>query len=233
MIFEVGGSQYRKFDAHDTTIAPDGYIIRTNFTVSKGGTRGIERFKRSSGLINGFYKNDKLNVKSILQSQMRDMADAQGNPVSSGFLNCRTNICTLNSIAATVIQGVKENEPGFLTTMWAMLGNPFVSVAVPYWPVGKTPEISSSGSGKSLYAVSGKLKALLFDSSGTGNLDVVKTLLIQDQIFEAEDQIYINTNGLLKSWRQEFPTYKEMLDTEKEFADYALKTLKKILTVKR
>lgn len=81
MIFEVNANKYWMFDANDKSIAPDGYIIKTNYTISNGGSAGIERYKRSSALINDFYKGDSLSVKSILRYQMRDMSDSQGNPI--------------------------------------------------------------------------------------------------------------------------------------------------------
>ncbi|MBN2775343.1 MAG: hypothetical protein JXR31_13895 [Prolixibacteraceae bacterium] len=228
MIFEVNADHYWKFDAHDKTIAPDGYIIRTNFTISNGGTGGIERYKRSLVLVNNFYKNGKISKKDILQSQMRDIVDSNGNPVSTGIIDCNKNICRPSSISATVIQGVKNSEPGYLTTMWAMLGNPFTSIAVPYWPVGQTPEISRSDSEKSLYSASLNLKKFLFDSNNNQYVDIQKTISVLPSLFETENKILDETGKLMKQWRNKKPEMADLLQTEINFSSLALKTIQKI-----
>jgi hypothetical protein len=228
VIFEVNSNQYWLYDANDKSIAPDGYIVKTNFTIVNGGIAGIERYNRSSVLINNFYKGNNLTVKSILQYQMRDMADSEGNPIefkalntSVSYFNGISNICNPYSISATVIQGVKKGEPAILSTMWAMLGNPFASVAVPYWPVGQSPSISLSGSDTSLYGISARLKALLFDNSNRNYLNIGRAIKLQSLLFKAENKIYTSTNTLLNQWRKKTPLNSEMLDKEKRFAEYA------------
>jgi hypothetical protein len=240
-VFEVNASEYWMFDANDKNIAPNGYIIRTNFAINSGGTNGIERYKRSSVLINDFYKGDSLSVRSILFYQMRDMADSLGNPVvfslmsgnsvpSTGYFNCVKNICRPFSISATVIQGVKQNEPAFLTTMWAMLGNPFASFAIPYWPVGQSPSISASGSDSSLFGISENLKMILFDSSDRRSINIAKTIKLRNLLFQAEDSVYTATNEILNQWRQKTPSKDEMLNIEKRFADFAYSKMLKVYT---
>ncbi len=78
-IFEVYANNYRMFDANDKSVAPEGFIVKTNFTSTNGAAHGIERYKRSTVLINNFIKGDSLNVKNILQFEIRDMADSCRN----------------------------------------------------------------------------------------------------------------------------------------------------------
>jgi predicted alpha/beta superfamily hydrolase len=236
-IFEVNANKYWMYDANDKNIAPNGYIVKTNFTIANGGTAGIERYNRSCILINEFYKGDSLNVKSILKYQMRDMADSAGMPItlnsggaSAGYFNFRKNICTPYSIAATVIQGVKQSEPAFLTTMWTMLGNPFTSIAIPYWPVGQSPYIAASNSDCSLFGISQHLKSLVFDQHDRNYANIARTKELRELLLQSEDSVYKAANDNLNRWRKSNPSYDEMLSIEKRFADYAYSKMLDIYT---
>ncbi len=231
-IFEVNAIKYWKFDANDKSVAPEGFIVKTNFTSSSSGTHGIERYKRSSDLIHDFYKGDSLTVKNILQYEMRDLADPSGKPiinhnssensdVSTGTINCSKNICTPYSISATVIQGILPNEPDDLTTMWTMLGNPFTSITVPYWPIGETPSVSVSGSGYSLYGISARLKKWVFNQTDKKIANIERILIVRHQLLQAEDSIYTATISILRDWQKDHPSKGIILDTEKRFAEYA------------
>lgn len=238
-IFEVNPYKYWMFDANDSTVAPLGCIIRTNFTNSNGGIHGIERFRRSSEIINNLIKGDSLTVLNILKYEMRDMADSAGTPVTLPLiartdktpdynLNCKYNICTPYSISATVIQGVKNNEPVFLTTMWAMLGNPFSSVAVPYWPVGSPPSVSGSGKGCPLFDISLKIKKLIFCYPNQKLVNINKTIKIRSQLLQIEDSVYNETNSKIMHWRSNYPVKEVLLSEENRSADYVYSKLKSL-----
>jgi len=140
VMFEIGDTVYWKFDAANS---PNGYIIKTNFTINGGGSSGIERFNRSTQLINNFYDGDSLNYRNIIRYQMRDFSDANSNPVPVpfpghwvpgspyGYVNCEKSICRHSSISAAVIHGVLPAEPAGFSTMWTILGQPATSVAIP------------------------------------------------------------------------------------------------------
>lgn len=229
IIFEVNANHYWKYDANDKNIAPHGYIIRTNFTLINGGTGGVERYKRANVLVDEFYKGDSLSVKSILKYQIRDMADSLGNPLNNennpSYFYCKKNLCTPYSIAATVILGVKNEEPAYLTTMWTMLGNPFSSIAIPYWAVGKTPKLATSIKESSLYGISFKLKKLIFDLPNKKYVNVKMVKKMGNQLLPVEDSIYLSANNYLSNWRQNFPTNDAMILIEEKFANYAYENM--------
>jgi hypothetical protein len=113
--------------------------------------------------------------------------------------------------------------------MWTILGNPFSSSAVPYWPVGPTPALSSSSSNtdSSLYAISLKLKKWIFNEPDHKAVNIRRTLKLRSILLNAEDSVYISTNILLQQWRKTHPTVDEMLKTENSLAEYTyLKLLK-------
>ncbi len=227
-IFEVGANSYVMFDANDDAVAPGGYIIRTNFAESYGGNRGIERFERSSELISSFYKNNRLNVNSILKLQMRELNLSDQDKIFGNYSSCKGNICRYSSISSTVIEGVKDNEPAYLTTMWCMLGNPFSSIATPYWPVGTAPKVSSNANNQSLYAVSAKIRKHIFNHPKKKYANIANVNRVKPLIHSYEDAILQKGNTLLSKWRNSAEDKQEMLEAQKAFAEYAYKGLNDI-----
>jgi len=212
-IFETGGNVYYRFNA-DT--AAHGYLIRTNFSMSGGGFEGIQRYNRSSVLINNFYNGDTLDYKSILRYQMRDFSDSNSNPilvpypgvwksgVPYGYINTDYSICREASVAAAVIQGVKPMEFPGLSTMWTILGQPATSVAIPYWPVGATPADADGANTSPLCNEANEIRAKLFNYSPNVN--------------------YINTYDLLNGhgdglWTCLFPLEDYILTESQQYID--------------
>ncbi len=77
-IFEVSGYEYWRFDAED---APDGYIIRTNFTVNGGGSTGIQRHDQFPHVIACIlFSGDSLSHRNLLRYHMKDFSDHASQP---------------------------------------------------------------------------------------------------------------------------------------------------------
>ena len=177
-IYETGGNKYTKFDADSSA---NGYIIRTNFSFTGGGSGGMLRYNRSSVIINNLFSGDTLNYKSIIRYQMRDFSDDSSNPISIpyanswengipfGYINCEKSICHSNSVSSAVIHGVLPKEFAGLTTMWVLLGQPASSIALPYWPVGKTPLEADGASTSQLCDKAKEISTILFDYSVDSN----------------------------------------------------------------
>jgi hypothetical protein len=179
IMFEISGDTYWEFNTNDSLVAPEGYVIRTNFALNGNGIdgSGYERYLRSSNLIHSFRNGDSLNYRSIIRHQMRDFSDYDSNPVPVpfpdrwlsdrpyGYIYTGVSICRSSSVSATVIQGILPGEAPELTTMWALLGQPAASVAVPYWPVGYTPAAANGSNTAPLCDKSLQIKARLFDYS--------------------------------------------------------------------
>lgn len=249
-IFETAGYEYWKFDANDSTIAPDGYVLRTNFAFNGDAKNGlhdgiysIERYRRTTKLIGDFYAGDSLNYKSILRTQMRDFSDSNSEPVPVpfprrwqsnrpyGYIYCYLSICRSTSVSAAVIQGVLPGESGRLSTMWAMLGQPASAVAVPYWPVGNTPRESNGTATAPLCDIANQIRGLLFDYSDDANfMDSYKLLDgngggLWKKTFPAEDSILVVAENKLEQWRNGTIAIQDMLQTETDLAQLALNTL--------
>lgn len=249
-IFETAGYEYWKFDANDSTIAPDGYVLRTNFAFNGDAKNGlndgiysIERYRRTTKLIGDFYAGDSLSYKSILRTQMRDFSDSDSEPVPVpyprrwqsnrpyGYIYCSLSICRSTSVSAAVIHGVLPHETAKLSTMWTILGQPASGIAVPYWPVGNTPFEANGSYTAPLCDIANQIRELLFDY--TDNTDYIDSYKLLDgngsglwtKTFPAEDSIFVVAENKLEGWRNGTISIQEMLQTETELARLALTTL--------
>lgn len=229
-IFETGGNYYYRFDAKT---AEPGYLIRTNFSESGGGSAGIERYKRSAVLIDNFHRGDTLHYKSLLRHQMRDFSDENSNAVSVpypdswpgggpyGYINCEKSICRSSSVSAAVIHGVLPGEDPGLTTMWVMLGQPATTISLPYWPVGETPVEAGGYATSQLCDEARSIKRLVFDYSGSKHF--IDSYKLRDShgdglwsgLFPLEDSVFSRTKRYMDSLRllSSLPVHS-MLDTE-------------------
>lgn len=250
-IFEIGGNVFWKFDAADSTVAPNGYVLRTNFAFNGAAKDGlnygiysIERYQRTEKLIGDFYAGDSLCCRSILRTQMRDFSNSNSQPVSVpfpakwqsnrpyGYIYCYLSICRSTSVSAVVFQGVLPNsEPARLSTMWTILGQPASGIAVPYWPVGKAPKEADGPSTAPLCDIANQIRTLLFDYPD--NSSYIDSYKLRDGVggglwtmtFPAEDSIFAVTETRLEQWRAGAISISEMLATEAELASYAFTTL--------
>ena len=54
MVFETGATTHKRFDASDPEVAPEGFIVRSNFAMSvddaKTRSRSIERYQRGNSI---------------------------------------------------------------------------------------------------------------------------------------------------------------------------------------
>ncbi len=242
-MIEVSANSYWRFDANDPVQSPDGYVLRTNFSITGGGATGIERYWRTASQIGEFALGDTLDYRRILRYHTRDFSDqnshripipyrhewVSGGPL--GYVSTGFSVCRDKSIAAAAIVGVKRGELPMLSTMWTILGHPASGIAVPYWPVGNPPSVAHGDTSSPLYDIARKIRSLLFDWST--NRDFVDSYKLRDEcgnglwpgIFKAEDSIFDEAEALLGHWRKVFPTGKSILKAENSFASFAASQL--------
>ncbi len=142
--FETNNTRYYKKDVNDPALAPDGYLIYTNFSTEgrpdegKGYIRYETARKIFAGMrAEGFTPRRILQeasrsfYHSLLGIDLKDEADSPNN--RSGWVVDQDFIPRENSTASIVIQGVKPGMDPSLTTMWTILGYAPTSVAIPLW----------------------------------------------------------------------------------------------------
>ncbi len=216
-IFETGHSYYWKYDAADAT---NGYVIRTNFAFNGGGSGGSERYDRSCVIINNLYEGDSLNYKNILRYQMRDFSDAESEMVvipfnqsynghPFGYIEANLSICRNTSVSASVIQGTLPDEDARLATMWTILGQPGTSIAIPYWPIGRTPPEATGRPYSDLGNISDMIRDQLFDLPDQATcIDTYKLINgegegLWTKTFPYEDTLFARVGRLMEDWREE------------------------------
>lgn len=157
--FETDHYTYKKFDINDPEVAPDGYMLRTNFSIcgKEDIGQGYERFTIEEELFKNARTEKKINVKFILQDVARclrhgitriDLKEECGQDASEiKFVPFIDFIPRYYTSASVVIQGAKNEKDLGNMVMWTVLGFPPCSVVYPVWfnKEGVLPEILSAG----------------------------------------------------------------------------------------
>lgn len=139
--FEVWDYGYTKFDANDMALAPNGYIIRSNYSFSgiQDDGMGYIRYQNAEYLFHRGYAAGELSAEWIFASASRSFfnamldSDLRAEHPASGWAIDQDYIPRNSSSASIVIEGVRKGENPDATTMWCVLGYPPCSYAVAAW----------------------------------------------------------------------------------------------------
>ncbi|MDR0824264.1 MAG: hypothetical protein LBN74_04170 [Prevotella sp.] len=143
--YETGDYSFRKFDANDPSVAPMGYIVRTNFSFSGDRERdkGLSRYQAAEPLFYNASLSGSLSYRFLLQDVSRHLTHGltgtnlydlmPQDTVKPVFAAFRDYIPRYSTASVMVVQGVKEKEPVSSTTMWTILGSPLTTMAIPVW----------------------------------------------------------------------------------------------------
>ena len=142
-MFEVDYYQYKMYDANR---APQGYIVRTNF--SESGQHGVGagriRFMEADSLMREvagrrevtppfiFNRLSRSFHNPVLDIDLYRDADYQGLKPRQWFID-QDFIPRSSTSCSVVVQGVRPQEDASLTTMWTLLGYPPTGVFIPLW----------------------------------------------------------------------------------------------------
>jgi hypothetical protein len=249
-IYETSGSSYEKFDANDPKVAPNGYVIRTNYAFTapvKGGGGGYIRFERASKLLETASKEGRLDHKFIIQKAARDLSNeklhsyplSEPKPSDSSsplYINTNDTINRNSTASVAVFHGVLEQEEAYLATMWILLGQPVCTVAVPLWAnaADVPPELTGSQTA-ALNDFSRALASYLYpDRRGHlyQYLDVSRLLHyggdgVLSRLLKIEEEVFSRTDNKLKEWEKKKPAQQDVIGFEKEIATWVLESLRK------
>lgn len=156
--YEVNNIGWIKVDANDPEIAPQGYLIYTNYsytgTVDKGS--GYERYASARQIIERrWIEGGDFTPQWIFSNLSRsyyhsilgyDLA-CNDEAVKNGWFIDQDFIPRRISSASIVLKGVKKGENPLLTVMWTILGYPPCGIAVPMLVAGGDilPEYMTAG----------------------------------------------------------------------------------------
>lgn len=154
-MFETEGFQYFRHDAVD---APDGYLVRANFSYSGDGLDnrpsywGPNRHDRAFKLFKDAVDHDVLTPEFVIQFVIRNLGVANMIDYELPYRNCFENnpygvlpngetICRASTASIFVAQGVREGERPDNCIIWALTGNPYGVITTPLWVrAGSVPE---------------------------------------------------------------------------------------------
>lgn len=233
--YEVNNWTWTKYDANDPEVAPNGYIIRTNY--SESGTKdvgyGFIRREAAETVFAKALQHNKLNYRTILQRFSR----CTYHPVfginyrqkfeegtnESSFVASDDLITRNSSASSIVVEGVRPGESPALTTIWTQVGYPNTAIALPMWveggeniPTMLAYDAKLQNSPLNAAAMEWKNKCYPLTRSDGHHylkLDVLinehNTGLIQ-RIEPVETEIFDKTDELLIKWGKDAPSKSDI-----------------------
>ena len=138
--FECGHLGYKKYDADDPTVAPHGYIVRSNFSMSgeMAEGKGFSRYNKAVEVLEEAYQQKSISWRTLLK-MARCMehgmtrvnlydempADEQAEDIAyfCDFIPRYTTASTY------MVQGVRPGENPLLTTGWTCISSPLATWA--------------------------------------------------------------------------------------------------------
>jgi hypothetical protein len=146
--YETGNRDFKKYDANDPKIAPDGLLIRTNHSMRADLTKGFGfcRFQTAETALNLAVAEKQLSPQFLFNHLSRNLTHSltktdlwteipakRDVPEFKFFIDYIPRVITS---AAILIVGAKDPQQAGQAMMWTVLGFPLTSVAVPVWITG-------------------------------------------------------------------------------------------------
>jgi len=224
--YEVDNFKFIKYDANDPAIAPNGYLIRTNFSFSGEDNKGYGyiRYQTASNLFANKYQSGKISFEFLINDVPRCLVQSftktdltkslPENEKENEYVFFKDYIPRQSTAAAIVIQGVEAGENASLTTMWTILGFPLSSVIIPVWLLedGTLPKIlmADESGNAPLCNLALELKDKLFskqnDASETYlNLSALmnkENTGVRQKLIPLENKILMKSKTLMHSWSE-------------------------------
>ena len=162
--YETGNYDYVKFDVNDPKVAPDGYLMRTNFgtTGNHKLDQGVERYQAINDFMaeackEGHLEHDYLitHISRYLKHGVTklDMHDFMPETEEdTRYVSFHDYIARYSSASVVLVQGVRPDESPLNTVSWTIIGWPLTTVAIPLvlTTSGKLPSIvTDDGTGHS------------------------------------------------------------------------------------
>ena len=176
--YETGNYNYVKFDVNDPAVAPDGYLMRTNFgtTGNHKLDQGVERYQAITAFMadackEGHLEHDYLITHisrylkhGVTQLDMYDMMPE--TETDTCYVSFHDYITRYSTASVVLVQGVRPDESPLNTISWTIMGWPLTAIAMPLalLPSGKLPTlVSDDGTGHSRLCEMGlQLKSRVF-----------------------------------------------------------------------
>jgi len=223
--YETGQYEFTKYDVNDKSVAPAGYLIRTNYSFSRDTQLGYGyiRFDQAEEIIRPAAESKTLDPQFLLENVSRslkhsltktDLRTINTEETGSGFVAFEDFIPRNSSASVSVIRGVAGIEDISALMLWTIAGYPLCAPAVPVFfnPWGIMPAAISAADDRNapICKISLELKEQLFPvtrGSGwkylylpallnSGQVGILdKVLRTEQEIFSMTDDFSKRTNG--------------------------------------
>jgi hypothetical protein len=146
--YETGNYDFKKYDANDPSIAPNGLLIRTNHSMRGDPKKGFGfcRYNTAVLALNKAIQEKKLSSQYLFNILSRNLYHSYTKtdllkaipkskkiPAFKFFIDYIPRESTSSAI---LIVGAKSENQAKQTMMWTILGFPLTSVAIPVWIAG-------------------------------------------------------------------------------------------------
>lgn len=224
--YETSNAGFVKINVNDPAVAPEGYIIRTNYsaTGTPGDGQGYIRYAAAETLFYRAAAMGDLTPRFLLQQVSRclrhgltetDLSCLDVPADRPFFVPFQDYIVRYSSSATVAVQGVLANENPVYTTIWTIPGWQPACAAVPLWVAGgeDIPTVVAAGdSGAApLCSAALKFKGRAFPvTRGHGTSYLNLSAVINEEgtgmmqvLRPLEDEVMAETKERLEKWREE------------------------------
>ncbi|OFX19745.1 MAG: hypothetical protein A2041_04980 [Bacteroidetes bacterium GWA2_31_9b] len=250
--YETDNNDFVKFDANDPRVAPNGYLIRTNFSYrgEKDKGFGYIRYENAHDHFNLAFASGNLNYKTIISEFDRSFyhsllkIDYSENideySQNTKFINAEDLIVRNSSVASVIIHGVKKGESPEFTTMWTILGFSYTAIAIPVWIKGGSSLPTILMANKSTKApmcdMSLELKKKCYPidrGSGYKYLNISAVINkdytgILQKLQPVEQTIFLETDKRISDWRINLMKKDQIQEYYKWLDNYVMEEYKRL-----
>lgn len=144
--YETDPYSFTKFDANDPAVAPQGYLIRTNFSMvgTPESGQGYVRYQSTTNCFQWASLGGGVSLDFILLEATTNLRHSLvGTNLAQGPLPLNEDARTMvhftdfvprySTASSMIIQGVRKGDDPGATTVWTVLGSPLTTPVVPVW----------------------------------------------------------------------------------------------------
>lgn len=143
--YETGNYAFKKVDANDPAVAPDGLLVRTNHSMNDHMKEGFGfcRYNTAVSALGKALRENKMTPQFLFDNLSRNLyhsitgtdlraslPEKRDTPEFKFFIDYIPRVSTASAI---LIIGASDSKKVKEAMMWTILGFPLTSVAVPVW----------------------------------------------------------------------------------------------------
>ena len=237
------------FDANDTTVAPEGILVRANFAYQGSGSHiGQFRHDRAMELIQRAVAGDSITPRYLFDIVARDLKTEDVDPYPLPYQGyyiyqgdtlwgCVRDHNAVNreiSQSCFVAQGIIPGENPLTSTMWIQCGEPTMTPAHPVWvAAGSVPPEVDGEVNAPICLRARELFEYLYLPYPDPFDDIIKTYRLIDiqgngvlaNVRSVEEGYYDFVEAKVENWRTAFPPQSVVENLQDSLAILVFKSM--------